>query len=454
MIGPHELKNKTFTKVMRGYSSVEVDEHIDFIIEKYTELYRENDELERKLKEAQAEIAAFKKDEESIRSALINAQKASTKIISEANERADTLLRSSKANCDKILADFRSEIREERDKLVKLREVIMQFKAKMFSQYQSHIEYLEQIAPDYNIDELNISDDVYMKKVVEAVKDDIANSASRPAMPDFDIEEKREPQTAPEAIKPAPASETAADEVPLPSDAALDDTPLTDEAPADAPKADAQAAVIAETPAQEPKPVERPVENFDENDDFEDTRETLTNILKSKPAPVEPEPSDEKRPEPEAQEQPKAAQNAKNDSVTSAIRELNAKFNDSEARQPASKPQTSDTSEYNDNPAPVSKQPSSVRDTIKALNMKFNDQPQQPQSQQSAQKPKDGEAEDGDEEYAEFIKNVAGDKNGAQKNQQAQKFTYKTSEKPDEKKTRKLTASQEFDKVYPDMNKK
>ena len=229
LIGPHELKNKTFTKVMRGYSSVEVDEHIDFIIEKYTELYRENDELERKLKEAQAEIAAFKKDEESIRSALINAQKASTKIISEANERADTLLRSSKANCDKILADFRSEIREERDKLVKLREVIMQFKAKMFSQYQSHIEYLEQIAPDYNIDELNISDDVYMKKVVEAVKDDIANSASRPAMPDFDIEEKREPQTAPEAIKPAPASETAADEVPLPSDAALDDTPLTDE---------------------------------------------------------------------------------------------------------------------------------------------------------------------------------------------------------------------------------
>lgn len=48
MLAPHELKNREFTKSLRGYSTVEVDEHIDFIIEKYSELYRENDELEKK----------------------------------------------------------------------------------------------------------------------------------------------------------------------------------------------------------------------------------------------------------------------------------------------------------------------------------------------------------------------------------------------------------------------
>ena len=47
MLPPHELKNKTFGKAMRGYNPVEVDEYIEFLIEKYTELYRENDELER-----------------------------------------------------------------------------------------------------------------------------------------------------------------------------------------------------------------------------------------------------------------------------------------------------------------------------------------------------------------------------------------------------------------------
>ena len=38
MLAPHELKNPEFTKSLRGYSTVEVDEHIDFMIEKYTEL--------------------------------------------------------------------------------------------------------------------------------------------------------------------------------------------------------------------------------------------------------------------------------------------------------------------------------------------------------------------------------------------------------------------------------
>ena len=46
MIAPHELKNKEFSKSLRGYSTVEVDEHIAFLLEKYTELYRLNDELE------------------------------------------------------------------------------------------------------------------------------------------------------------------------------------------------------------------------------------------------------------------------------------------------------------------------------------------------------------------------------------------------------------------------
>ena len=63
MLPPHELKNKTFSRVLRGYNSVEVDEHIDFIIEKYTELYRQNDELERRLKLAEAQLAELRAEE-------------------------------------------------------------------------------------------------------------------------------------------------------------------------------------------------------------------------------------------------------------------------------------------------------------------------------------------------------------------------------------------------------
>ena len=76
MIPPHELKNKEFTRVMRGYSIPEVDEYISFVMEKYTELYRENDALERRLQSTLDTLDALRAEEESIRVALINAQKA------------------------------------------------------------------------------------------------------------------------------------------------------------------------------------------------------------------------------------------------------------------------------------------------------------------------------------------------------------------------------------------
>ena len=53
MLSPSELKKRQFSKALRGYSAIEVDEHLDFILEKYTELYRRNDELEKELSRLQ-----------------------------------------------------------------------------------------------------------------------------------------------------------------------------------------------------------------------------------------------------------------------------------------------------------------------------------------------------------------------------------------------------------------
>ena len=175
MLPPHELKNKEFPKAVRGYSAIDVDEHIDFMIEKYTELYRANDELERRVQVLEADLKEFKVDEESIRSALINAQRASAKIVSEANERADVIIRSSKTNCDKIIAEFNDKITDEREKLITLRKIIAEFKAGLFEQYTSHIEFIDEIAPDVEIDfDTPLEKDEYTKLVVERIKKDIS----------------------------------------------------------------------------------------------------------------------------------------------------------------------------------------------------------------------------------------------------------------------------------------
>ena len=98
MLAPHELKNKPFSKSVRGYNPAEVDEYIELLIEKYTELYRENNELERKLKSVGSKLDQMRDEEESIRSTLLNAQKMAEKIVTDANTRADAITASISAS--------------------------------------------------------------------------------------------------------------------------------------------------------------------------------------------------------------------------------------------------------------------------------------------------------------------------------------------------------------------
>ncbi len=179
MVPPYELKNKEFSKVMRGYNPVEVDEHIGFIIEKYTELYRENDELERKIKTAYAKLDEIKNEEESIRSAMVNAQRASAKIMNEANDRADIIINTARKSCDRILSDFRKKIQEERAVLVALNDSITEFKDKLFKTYNSHISFIEDIKllDESEIVKYALSDENFTACVVQNIKQDIVETS-------------------------------------------------------------------------------------------------------------------------------------------------------------------------------------------------------------------------------------------------------------------------------------
>lgn len=179
MLPPYEIKAKEFTHVLRGYAVEEVDEYCTFALDKYTELYRENDALEQKIASLESELAHFREDEESIRSALVDAKRASTRIVEEATERSKVILHSAKLNCDRILSEFRSAVSEERDELLLLRAMVKKFKDDLFSAYKTHIEYIERIAPELDsLDESEFSDEAVLRLAVESIKGSIREDES------------------------------------------------------------------------------------------------------------------------------------------------------------------------------------------------------------------------------------------------------------------------------------
>ncbi len=146
MLAPHELKNKQFQKTFKGYNPQEVDEYLEFVLEKYTEAFRENNELERKLRIVVTNLDEIKDEEESIRSTLISAQKMAEKIIADANDRADMITGAIKDRCDGVIAEFRQQLQEEKEKAWIMRTRIIDFKKEVYELYGKHIAELKDLS--------------------------------------------------------------------------------------------------------------------------------------------------------------------------------------------------------------------------------------------------------------------------------------------------------------------
>lgn len=225
MLPPHELKNKTFSRAMRGYNPVEVDEYIEFLIGKYTELYRENDELERKLKSTVTKLDEIKGEEDSIRSALIDAKRAASKIKSDAEERAEAIIRSAKSSCNTILADFNAKIESGRATLTALKSDTLALKQELFERYSEHIKYIDTLTEGVDMSDIPDTDSI-RREAVSSLKQSIADAyapadSSEPAE-EVAAEPDPMPETEPasdETITFTPASESekstaAADDIP------------------------------------------------------------------------------------------------------------------------------------------------------------------------------------------------------------------------------------------------
>lgn len=179
MLAPHELKNKQFQKTFKGYNPQEVDEYLAFVLEKYTELYRENNELERKLRIVVTNLDEIKDEEESIRSTLISAQKMAEKIIADANDRADIITGAIKDRCDGVIAEFRQQLQAEKEKAWIMRTRIIDFKKSVYELYGKHIAELKDLSVNEIEDIVLPNDDALIAGIFNDVKGRIEEETER-----------------------------------------------------------------------------------------------------------------------------------------------------------------------------------------------------------------------------------------------------------------------------------
>lgn len=177
---PHDFRNKSFQKVLRGYAPEEVDDYIAYLNEEYRKLERRTADSERKL------ALALKKLDENAKGGSADsvgpaAREAAAKLLREAenkrseilamteqqaNENAERIIRGAEAQAaetvndavqqaEAILAEAKAEAEAHRDDVQKvyntargIYDEIGTFREKLFGLYNDHLDAIEGITEE------------------------------------------------------------------------------------------------------------------------------------------------------------------------------------------------------------------------------------------------------------------------------------------------------------------
>ena len=196
-----EISAQRFDKSAFGYKVDEVDAYLNEVAAVVNELTVQNTELQKKLEILATKLEEYRQDENSMKEALIGAQKLGNNILKEAKEKADgiiteaqakgdTIIREATENSQKTLASVKKDIEKEQHTLLLTQREVSNFKSKLLALYKSHLDTIT------SIPEIKEKD----SEAVESISSKLTGSASVEA------------ETAPAVESAASQSQTSAPE--------------------------------------------------------------------------------------------------------------------------------------------------------------------------------------------------------------------------------------------------
>ena len=139
MLTPNDIREVRFTKTMGGYKTAEVDDFLDQCVETVEELLAQVESDKQKMQVLAESVMEYRQQEDTIRTALITAQKAADSIVEEAKQKAAAISNSADEEAElmreKALLDTEAEQRE----LQRVRKEVSDFKSRLLAMYREHL---------------------------------------------------------------------------------------------------------------------------------------------------------------------------------------------------------------------------------------------------------------------------------------------------------------------------
>ena len=141
MLTVNDIKDAKFRKTnIGGYKAEDVDNFLDEVQISYEKLQKENLNLTQKIKILADRVSQYRKDEDSVKIALVGAQKLANSAIADAKKEANTIIENAKKEADFILNNANREIMSQKETLVNLKKAVKDFRSNILSLYKEHLK--------------------------------------------------------------------------------------------------------------------------------------------------------------------------------------------------------------------------------------------------------------------------------------------------------------------------
>lgn len=209
MLTPQEVSGRAFSKAaFGGYNMAMVDEFLDELTDDYTSLYKENAALKAKLKVLVDKVEEYRATEDSMRAALLTAQRMANTMVEEAEEKKKAVLAGAEDEARAKIGALQSDVELEQRRLNAAKAATAEFLQKTRELAQQAQLALIERAPDLTPEEIAGGEKAEQKAEadVNAIEEKILASfrpaAEEPAPEKAQETAPAEEQSAPKAEEP------------------------------------------------------------------------------------------------------------------------------------------------------------------------------------------------------------------------------------------------------------
>ena len=205
MITAQDIQEKAFDRAGKGYNMEQVDEFLDEMAEDFAALSKENAALKSKMKMLVQKVDEYRQTEDSMRLALLSAQKLSAQIEEDARAKAEATMAEAQDYANRMTREISDGMANEEAKLEEAKKATNRFFDHMRTVCQKQIEFYDKLSQ------------------MQLIGGEEPKAEEKPA-------EEPEAQPAPGPAKPVDVEETVRSIAASAAEAALDE-PEPEEAP-------------------------------------------------------------------------------------------------------------------------------------------------------------------------------------------------------------------------------